>query len=71
MFVYNKYLATYFFFKQKSQLRKLGCIHTCSSVRLVYLVWTKNKNYKFGPGPLSVHTGIFDEEEQEEKVRLT
>ncbi len=37
-------------------------VHTCSSVLLVCLVRTKRKHNTFGPGPLSVHTGIFDSE---------
>ncbi|KTG43698.1 hypothetical protein cypCar_00019892 [Cyprinus carpio] len=38
----------------------LGGVHTCSSVLLVHLVRTKKENNTFGPGLLSVHSGIFD-----------
>jgi len=43
-------------------LLSLGCIHTCSSVRLVrlvHLVWTKKEKKTFSPGPVSVQIGNF------------
>ncbi len=40
----------------------LGCVYSCSSALLFCLVRTKRENNIFGPGPLSIHTGSFDNE---------
>ncbi len=45
----------------------LGCVHT--SVVLVRLVRTKKENNTFGPGPLSIHKGIFDSEPKDTKPK--
>ncbi len=55
-------IVVYAHFLTRYEIYPTQGVHTCSSVRLVHLVWTKKENYVFGPDRLSIHTGISDGE---------